>query len=310
MKVSEIKIGETYNGITIEGESRAKNGERIYVCRCGECGRLFTIRPYKVGRSKHCLDCENKSRIFDLTGRKFGHLTVLAYVGKKKGRSVWKCKCDCGNECEQYGSYLKRPFPSNPANISCGCVMRANNITRMTKHGKFGNREVGYTCWQAMKDRCLNPNVHNYCDYGGRGIKVCDRWLGEHGFENFLADMGERPSKDHSIDRIDVNGDYTPENCRWATHKEQMNNRRNTTFVVIENNEMPLTRFCEKYHLNHGSLSCRLKRGLDINSIILNLDRFRETKSLMRRDGHYNHNRVVSDEVMKLLESKLTNQNN
>lgn len=303
MKVSEIKIGETYNGVKVV-KLLCAGANPTYLCVCGECGREFTSSAYRIGKRTHCLDCENKSRMKDLTGLKFGHLTVLSYAGKKKGRIVWRCKCDCGNECEKYGSYLKRPYPSKPENISCGCVMRENHIKRNTKHGHYGNSAIGYSSWVSMICRCYTPTVHNYKDYGGRGIKVCERWRGEKGFENFLTDMGAKPSKHHSLDRIDVNGDYSPENCRWATPKEQMNNRRNTPFVIVNGSKVPIKEFCERHGFNHDHFCSSLKRGLDINWIILNTNMYRKSQKPMLRDGHYNHNRVVSEEVMKMLKEK------
>ena len=157
--------------------------------------------------------------------------------------------------------------------------------------------------------RCNNPNSRHYHCYGGRGIKVCNRWSGDNGFENFVSDMGERPSKEYSIDRIDVNGDYCPENCRWATQKEQMNNMRRNTVVIMGNKELTITQFCEKYGLKRRVIYNPLRMGVDINFIILNSHKYRKGKR-ERYEGHLNHNRVVSDEVIALLETKQTNQNN
>lgn len=106
-----------------------------------------------------------------------------------------------------------------------------------------------------------------YPNYGGRGIKVCDRWLGEHGFENFLADMGERPSKDHSIDRIDVNGDYTPENCRWATRKQQCNNRRSNLLIEHKGEIRTLTEWCIIFGIDMSLAENRYRRGLSFGEI-------------------------------------------
>lgn len=106
--------------------------------------------------------------------------------------------------------------------------------------------------------------------YGGRGIKVCDRWLGEHGFENFLADMGERPSKDHSIDRIDVNGDYCTENCRWATRKEQMNNLRKTIYLEHNGERKPFQDWVRLFGVNKASAYGRYRNGKSFDEIFSN----------------------------------------
>ena len=129
-----------------------------------------------------------------------------------------------------------------------------------------------YGVWSSMMTRCYNPNRKEYTNYGGRGIEVCDRWLGENGFEHFVHDMGERPSSKHSIDRIDTNGNYCPENCRWATPKEQCNNRRVTRYIILNGEKIALSEFCEKFGIGYWSLSNKIKRGFDINEVVHNLN--------------------------------------
>jgi hypothetical protein len=134
-----------------------------------------------------------------------------------------------------------------------------------TTHGHAKCRTTGkspeYRCWGHILDRCYRPKTGGYERYGGRGIKVCDRW--RHSFENFLADMGTKPSKDHSIDRIDVNGDYEPGNCRWATRAEQDLNRRNTLFVTAMGETLPLKVWSERTGIPYDAMWSRIKSGWD-----------------------------------------------
>lgn len=173
------------------------------------------------------------ARYRDRSGEKIGRLFVVGQATKdpRTGNVRWLCRCDCGNE-------KLIPTSNLAGNKSCGCL-RSEHITAVNiagaKHGHArsggGNKRLTspeYNSWRSMLDRVNRPNAINYHLYGGRGIKVCERWQGTEGFSNFLADMGPRPSKNHTLDREDNDGNYEPDNCRWATKKQQRINQRDT----------------------------------------------------------------------------------
>ena len=154
------------------------------------------------------------SRFVDHTGKVFGHWEVLGLLGRDKSRcSIWLCVCTCGTKKGVRSSNLL-----NGSSTGCGCVRDKEAVT----HGMTKTKE--YRTWSSIKSRCYNTKGKYYHHYGGRGIKVCERWL--ESFENFYEDMGERPSNSHSIERLDVNEDYSPDNCVWITSEKQLRNRR------------------------------------------------------------------------------------
>jgi hypothetical protein len=188
----------------------------------------------------------------DLTGRIFGKLTVIKQENSDtKGNSRWLCKCSCSNEKIILGYNL-----INNTTKSCGCLKKEKLISRNIKHGYKGKST--YNIWQTMIQRCNNPNSRNYPRYGGRGIKICKRWLLKNtGFKNFLEDVGEIPSG-KSLDRIDNNKGYSPENCKLSTRNEQMRNTRQNINITYKDKTQCLKDWAKELNINYNTLYSRI----------------------------------------------------
>lgn len=189
----------------------------------------------------------------DITGKKFGLLTAVCLHEKIGRRSMWLCTCECGGQTVVLKSSL-----GNSTN-SCGCLPKG----RKTVHGRSSEPE--YKNWSHMIDRCTNKLSAGWPRYGGRGISVCDRWLNgdgtKGGYECFFEDMGQRPTPDHSIDRINNNGDYCPLNCRWSLPKQQSNNTRRNVFIEYAGERLTMTEWSEKTGIPVGTLWHRIHHG-------------------------------------------------
>lgn len=166
---------------------------------------------------------------YDITGLRFGRLIAIESVDGNR----WRFLCDCGNETVAFRHNVKRGLTT-----SCGCFRREITSARTSTHGhtKNGQTTKTYACWSSMMERCYNPRNKQFKDWGGRGITVCERWLGLNGFSNFLADMGECPDG-LTIDRIDNQKGYSADNCRYVSRKEQNRNKR-TNKLTAEKAEM------------------------------------------------------------------------
>lgn len=194
------------------------------------------------------------SNIINLTGRTFGALTVISRAPKKPyiGNAVWHCRCECGQRTDVIGYKLM-----HGSTTSCGCRKRARLAQFAKTHGLSKTRE--YSIWCAMKKRCANSSDSHYHLYGGRGIAVCDQW--RNSFETFLRDMGPVPSRNHSIDRIDTDGHYTPENCRWSNWVQQANNKGNNHRLTHEGQTRTITEWERHLRLPAGRVKRRILDG-------------------------------------------------
>lgn len=198
-----------------------------------------------------------KKRMYDRTGEVVGRLTVIERAGTKQyqssnKRSMWLCQCACGNKIVTSARNL-----NEKSVLSCGCLQREAASSANTTHGE--SRNPLYKVWTEMKQRCLNPSDVNFHHYGGRGIKVCERW--RNSFRDFLSDVGKRPVGT-SLDRINNDGDYEPSNVRWASASQQLANTRRVRKFEVGGEVLCIREISQKYGIHYNTLIQRLNKGM------------------------------------------------
>lgn len=195
----------------------------------------------------------------DLTGKKFGRLTVVSRgPNAKHNMPRWHCRCECGNETLSWGQSLRDGYAQ-----SCGCLSDEINTERARllnyRHGEAGKGRTSiYRIWCGVMGRCLNPSHGAYKKYGAKGITICERWKT---YGNFRDDMGEKPTPKHTLDRIDGTKGYEPGNCRWATMKEQNNNRIDNVKITFNGETLTAPQWAERLGLKSATITARIRRG-------------------------------------------------
>lgn len=230
-------------------------GSKINVV-CSLCGKIRHV--LKHGAGQYCKSCRNRisnltkrNLIKDKQGQQYNSLIVVGFSHKQNGRVYWLCKCICGKHITIDGTKLNHKNGQK----SCGCLYRKRGGKTMTR---------SYKSWETMMRRCYNPRSNRYRNYGGRGIGVCKKW---HDFNGFFCDMGERPVT-HQLDRIDVNGDYCPENCRWTNSKLQARNKTNNHLITAFNKTKILAEWAREFKIASSALSWRIKAGWNTEDAI------------------------------------------
>ena len=264
--------GKRFGKWTVLHRDIEKKSSNVYwVCQC-DCGTVKSVNgtTLRRGMSASC-GCDSgrlysEKKMHNLTGLQFGKLTVLGRLPHEPHKPLrWECQCDCGNIV-----YIKT------ANIykqrSCGCAGRETRKKNfLDKAERFGSsKDRLYRVWLGMRYRCFYQKDKYYMDYGGRGITICDEWLGPEGYTNFRLWAYQNGYDDTAsfqqctLDRIDVNGNYEPTNCRWVDIKSQANNKRNTPYYTIGDITKSLSEWCDTFGVSHSLVSSRVRRGWDI----------------------------------------------
>lgn len=243
----------------LELAPKTKNRSTLWLCQCN-CGNKTVARNKNLleGITTDC-GCISKKGLKE--GQKVARLTLIKEIPADRGRS-WQCVCDCGKELKVREFHIR-----NGIIKSCGCLK--------TEYAKIGNKVHGYNKTRlqrihfAMKKRCYLKTHIYYKDYGGRGITVCDEWLGENGLENFAEWALKNGYRENlTIDRIDNNKGYYPNNCRWATRSEQQNNRRISKKYEYNGESFTVAQLSRKYSINYSTLHGRLQKGMNVKEAI------------------------------------------
>ena len=249
-------VGKKFDRLTVLRKLPMTKSYVEYECQC-DCGKIITRSQsyFKTASQFCCPDCK-RPNIKDLTGQRFGRLVAVRYAGVSKGnQTLWECKCDCGNTVLVHAQNLKSGHTS-----SCGCYNYECISARNRTHGETKTRI--YRIWHDMNYRCSSPKHRSYPLYGGKGVKVCDAWKDYETFRDWALQSGYKDGL--SIDRIDSEKDYCPENCRWATDTEQANNTNRNRCYTIDGVTDTLANWCRKYNMPYVTASSRVLRGWNI----------------------------------------------
>ena len=263
-----FEIGAKFGKLTLVAFHGRVKSKKTWLCKC-ECGNscLRVEGNLKTTKVPHC-GCSpawkgTNKKFRDLTGMKFGKLTVIAHYGKNKhSHNLWYCECECGGKSTPTTASLEKG-----AATSCGCVKLESMKTRCITHGGTGTRL--YKTYRNMLARCYNENEICFKDYGGRGIKVSEEWKDFSVFKEWAENNGYKSNL--TIDRINVNGDYEPNNCRWSTREHQANNKRNNVVVEYLGEYKTLSEWSKKLNLEYRKLVYRYNKGIPFEEIIKEL---------------------------------------
>lgn len=287
MSKSKDLTGQRFGKLLVIGKAEdkiSKSGRirKRWKCQC-DCGNVKEILGENLtsGNTQSCGCIANENKELDFIGAKFGRLTVTKRIENQidkngKPHSTWECKCECGNVVAVRGTYLK-----SGAVKSCGCLNKDALRSMLTIHGESRTRL--YKIWAGIKERCYNVNDNEYNNYGGRGIIMADEWLNNYrAFREWAYSNGyhEDPNKEPcSIDRIDNNGNYSPENCRWVGRKIQQNNTRHNHYVEYNGECHTVAEWADIYRIEYNLFYRTLKRcewslkqALSIFTINKNID--------------------------------------
>lgn len=243
--------------VCIKEANRKVAGSVVWVCQC-DCGRTEDVAAYRLTSTRKrcqktmCNECSSKRRSLDLAGQKFSEFEVLSREeGRLNGLIVWKCKCSCGNV-----EVISTGALTQGKRKRCKTCAANLKLKVSTKHSM--SYTPTYKSWSEMIVRCYCETNSSYPRYGGRGIKVCDRW--RESFQNFFEDMGERP-ENKTLDRIDNSGNYEPGNCKWSTAQEQALNRRSSVILTYKGKTQNLSQWAKELGFSDETLRSRIKRG-------------------------------------------------
>ena len=261
-KVSDL-TGRRFGTLIAESVNKEESitGAVKWNCIC-DCGAKVVVRAgnLRSGHTKSHRGCPLRERSYNfdnLTGRRFGRLTVISESDNDKSKIMWLCKCDCGNDKIVAANDLKSGHTK-----SCGCLSAENRrLPKRTTHQMSRTRL--YKEYVSMKTRC-KPNYHNHNVYYDKGVSVCEEWAHPNGF-NVFRDWALSHGYDDqlTLDRIDNDGNYEPENCRWITMREQQNNRSNNVYIAYLGETHTLKEWSERMDLSYGMLKVRHRKGLE-----------------------------------------------